>query len=125
MRVLIVEDQPRSAQRIRRGLEDDGHTVEVVGDAEAVAERLRQAPPPELVVLDLMLVAGDGLAVLETLRQSSVAPILALSARDSVADKVVALDRGADDYLVKPFVCQEFLARVRALSRRTAGLDRP
>lgn len=124
MRVLIVEDQPRSAQLIQGGLEEDGHTVEVAGDAKAATSRLGQDPQPDLVILDLMLATDDGLAVLETLRKGSRTPVLALSARDSVADKVAAFDLGADDYLVKPFAFEEFLARVRALSRRAAGLDR-
>ena len=113
MRVLVVEDQPRSAQYIRRRLEDEGQTVAVAGDAGAAIDWLFQNPPPDLVVLDLMLARGDGFAVLETLRRCSGAPILVLSARDTVADKVKALDLGADDYLVKPFDVGEFLARVR------------
>jgi DNA-binding response OmpR family regulator len=125
MRVLIVEDQPRGAQSIRRRLEEDGHTVEVAGNARAATGRLGQDPRPDLVILDLMLATGDGFAVLETLRQRSGAPVLALSARDRVADKVKALDLGADDYLVTPFDPEEFLARVRALSRRSAGLHLP
>jgi len=125
MRVLFVEDQPRSAQYIRRRLEDEGQTVAVAGDAGAAIDWLFQNPPPDLVVLDLMLARGDGFAVLETLRRRSGAPILVLSARDTVADKVKALDLGADDYLVKPFDVGEFLARVRALTRRSAALDRP
>jgi DNA-binding response OmpR family regulator len=125
MRVLIVEDQPRRAQYIRRRLEDEGHTVAGAADSGAVIHWLFRNPPPDLVILDLMLARGDGFAVLETLRRCSGAPILVLSARDTVADKVKALDLGADDYLVRPFDVGEFLARVRALTRRSAALDRP
>ncbi|MBI2202875.1 MAG: response regulator transcription factor [Candidatus Rokubacteria bacterium] len=126
MRVLIVEEQPRSSQLIRRVLEENGHIVEVADGAVAAARRLALDPHAELVILDLMLAAGDGLTVLEMLRRGSAVPVLVVSGRDSVADKVAALDLGADDYLIKPFDFGEFLARVRALSRRrSAGLARP
>lgn len=125
MRVLVVEDQPRSAQVIRRRLEDEGHTVELAGDAGAAVDRLVRNPSPDLVILDLMLAKADGFAVLESLRRCSGAPVLVVSARDNVADKVKALDLGADDYVVKPFDPDEFVARVRAVSRRYAGLDGP
>lgn len=125
MRVLIVEEQPRGSQLIWPGLEEDGYMVEVATGAVAAARRLALDPHPDVVILDLMLASNDGLTVLEMLRRRSAVPVLVVSTRDSVADKVAALDLGADDYLIKPFDFGEFLARVRALSRRSAGLARP
>jgi len=118
MRILVVEDERKVASFIRQGLEEEGHAVEVARDgAEAVD--LLSGPPYDLIVLDVMLPRRDGFAVLRELRGRGVAtPVLMLTARDAVADKVTGLDLGADDYLTKPFAFAEFLARVRALLRR-------
>ena len=119
MRILVVEDERKVASFIRQGLEEEGHAVEVAGDGAAALELLLGSPPYDLVVLDVMLPRRDGLDVLKTLRARGVrTPVLILTARDAVADKVAGLDLGADDYLTKPFAFEELLARVRALLRR-------
>lgn len=119
MRILVVEDERKVAGFIRQGLEEEGHAVEVAGDGATALDLLLGAPPWDLVVLDVMLPKRDGLDVLKTLRgRGLTTPVLVLTARDAVADKVAGLDLGADDYLTKPFAFEEFLARVRALLRR-------
>jgi DNA-binding response OmpR family regulator len=120
MRVLVVEDERKVASFIRQGLEEEGHAVEVAGDGGTALELLLAPGAPfDLIVLDVMLPKRDGLDVLKTLRARGVAaPVLMLTARDGVADKVAGLDLGADDYLTKPFAFEELLARVRALLRR-------
>jgi heavy metal response regulator len=119
MRILVVEDERKVAAFIRQGLLEEGHTVEVASDGAAALEALADAAPYDLVVLDVMLPGRDGFDVLKTLRAGGVrTPVLLLTARDTVADKVTGLDLGADDYLAKPFAFEEFLARVRALLRR-------
>jgi DNA-binding response OmpR family regulator len=119
MRILVVEDERKVARFIRQGLEEEGHAVEVAGDGAAALDLLLDAPPYDLVVLDVMLPKRDGLDVLKRLRgRGLTTPVLVLTARDAVADKVAGLDLGADDYLTKPFAFEEFLARVRALLRR-------
>ena len=122
MRILVVEDERKVATFIRQGLEEEGHAVEVAADGDAALERVADGPPFDLVVLDVMLPKRDGLQVLRALRASRMqAPVLLLTARDAVTDKVAGLDAGADDYLVKPFAFEELLARVRALLRRGHG----
>jgi heavy metal response regulator len=118
MRVLVVEDERRIADFVRRGLTEEGYAVDVAVDGEealawpAVAEF-------DVIVLDVMLPARDGIDVCRTLRQRGVrTPVLMLTARDAVEDRVRGLDSGADDYLVKPFAFAELLARLRALTRR-------
>ena len=119
MRILVVEDERKVASFIRQGLEEEGHVVEVARDGAAALDLLLDSPPYDLVVLDVMLPKRDGLDVLKTLRARGVrTPVLILTARDAVADKVAGLDLGADDYLTKPFAFEELLARVRALLRR-------
>jgi len=126
MRVLVVEDERKVANFIRQGLEEEGHTVEVAEDGAEALDRLLVGLPYDLVVLDVMLPRRDGLSVLKALRDKRVStPVLLLTARDGVADKVAGLDLGADDYLTKPFAFDEFLARVRALLRRPAGQAAP
>jgi DNA-binding response OmpR family regulator len=121
VRILVVEDERKVANFIRQGLTEEGHTVEVAPDGATALDLLVEGPPPDLVVLDLMLPKVDGFAILKAARQRRVTtPVLILTARDSVADKVRGLDLGADDYLTKPFAFDEFLARVRALLRRGA-----
>jgi DNA-binding response OmpR family regulator len=105
---------------------EEGHVVEVAADGEAALDAVAGGPPYDLVVLDVMLPKRDGLSVLKTLRARRVqAPVLLLTARDGVADKVAGLDAGADDYLAKPFAFEELLARVRALLRRGRGAAEP
>jgi DNA-binding response OmpR family regulator len=126
MRILLVEDERKVAGFIRQGLEEEGYAVEVATDGEAALDLITAGPPYDLVVLDLMLPRIDGLTLLRTARARRVpSPVLILTARDRVADKVAGLDVGADDYLTKPFSFDEFLARVRALLRRSAGQRDP
>lgn len=126
MRILIVEDERKVANFIRQGLQEEGHAVEVAATDAAALDLLLSSPAYDLVVLDLMLPQGDGFAVLKALRERRLdIPVLIVTARDSVADRVAGLDLGADDYLTKPFAFEEFLARVRALLRRGAGPRAP
>jgi two-component system OmpR family response regulator len=119
MRVLVVEDEPRMAALIRQGLEEDDYAVDVVDNGPEVFDWIDSAVY-DLVVLDIMLPGMDGLDVCRELRsQGHVMPILMLTARDTISDRVTGLDVGADDYLVKPFAIEELTARLRALSRRT------
>jgi two-component system copper resistance phosphate regulon response regulator CusR len=122
MRILVVEDERKVASFIRQGLEEEGHAVEVAEDGAAALDLVLAGSPYDLIVLDLMLPKRDGFSVLTSLRDRGVVtPVLVLTARDSVADKVAGFDRGADDYVTKPFAFEEFLARVRALLRRGAA----
>lgn len=116
-RILVVEDDRRIRDLLRRGLIFEGYTVDTAEDGEE-ALRIARENPPEGVILDLMLPGIDGLEVCRRLRNASNVPILILTARDTVADRVEGLDAGADDYLVKPFAFDELLARLRALFRR-------
>jgi heavy metal response regulator len=126
MRILVVEDERKVAGFIRQGLVEEGHSVEVAGDGDTALELAAGGPPYDLVVLDVMLPGRDGLSVLKALRGQQVkTPVLLLTARDRVADKVTGLDLGADDYLSKPFAFEEFLARVRALLRRGPSAREP
>jgi DNA-binding response OmpR family regulator len=126
MRILVAEDEHKVASLIRQGLQEERHSVDVAGDGAEALDLLLAMPAYDLVVLDLMLPKRDGFAVLRTLRERGVAsPVLVLTARDALADKVAGLDLGADDYLTKPFAFDEFLARVRALLRRGKGRGTP
>lgn len=126
MRILVVEDDRKVASFIRKGLEEEGHAVEVAADGAAAIERATDGAPWDLVVLDVMLPKGDGFGVLKALRAEGLRmPVLMLTARDAVSDRVTGLDLGADDYLSKPFAFEEFLARVRALLRRGGGGPSP
>src|SRR5438477_8444972 len=126
MRILVVEDERKVAGFIRQGLAEEGYAVEVAHDGAAALDLLVDGPPPDLVVLDLMLPRLDGFAVLKAARSRAVpTPVLVVTARDSIADKVRGLDLGADDYLTRPFSFDEFLARVRALLRRGAAATAP
>jgi len=116
-RVLIVDDEPRSLSMMRRVLEADGYGVTMAGDGTSALDVLR-SEPVDLVILDVMMPGIDGFEVCRLARRESVVPILMLTARDASADKVIGLDCGADDYVVKPFETDELMARVRALLRR-------
>ena len=118
MRVLVVEDSRRLAGIVKRGLLEEGYAVDNAYDGEE-AEYMAETTPFDVIILDIMLPKKDGLAVCRDLRAKNVnTPILMLTAKDSVEDKVIGLDSGADDYLVKPFAFSELLARIRALLRR-------
>lgn len=118
MRVLIVEDEPKMAELIGRGLRKEGMAVDLTGRGEE-AIWMAQANPYDVVVLDVMLPGVDGFEVCRRLRdEGSRTPILMLTARGEVRDRIAGLDGGADDYLVKPFSYGELLARLRALVRR-------
>jgi two-component system OmpR family response regulator len=120
VRVLIVEDEPKMASLLQRGLAEAGFAADAVGRGEEALWQA-QAVPYDAVVLDLMLPGMDGMTVCRRLREQGVwVPVLMLTARDAVDDRVEGLDAGADDYLVKPFTFKELLARLRALLRRGA-----
>ena len=126
MRILVVEDERKVASFIRQGLTEEGYAVDVATDGAEALDLALGGTPYDLIVLDVMLPKRDGFAVLRALREHRmVAPVLLLTARDSVPDRVTGLDLGADDYLTKPFAFNEFLARVRALLRRRAGQRNP
>jgi two-component system copper resistance phosphate regulon response regulator CusR len=119
--VLVVEDEPRVAGALRQGLEAEGYEVTTALTGED-GFFLASTRPFELVILDRMLPGRDGLEILSALRQRGLlTPVLVLTARDGIDDRVAGLDAGADDYLVKPFAFAELLARIRALMRRGRG----
>ncbi len=117
--VLVVDDDSRIAAALRRALIYEGYSVEVAPDGRVALTRARDRVP-DLVILDVMLPGLDGMEVCKRLRADGDVPILMLTARDGTPDRVLGLDSGADDYLVKPFAYEELLARVRALLRRQA-----
>ncbi len=117
MRILIVDDDPEIVSFVRRGLAYEGYTVDTANDGTEALAKARDREP-NLVILDIMMPGIDGIEVSKRLRQASNVPILMLTAKGTVADKVAGLESGADDYLVKPFAFDELLARVRALLRR-------
>jgi len=118
MRLLLVEDEPKMARVVRRGLEQEHYSVDAVGcGVDALHAAVEN--PYDAIILDVMIPAPDGFEVCSTLRERSIwTPVLMLTARDGVDDRVRGLDAGADDYLIKPFAFDELLARVRALLRR-------
>ncbi len=124
-RVLVVDDDPAVLSALRRVLALEGYDVLATEDGESALTLMRSAAP-DIVVLDIMLPGLDGLTVCQSIRARSAVPILMLTARDTVPDRVAGLDSGADDYLVKPFATDELLARMRALHRRcpTTGPER-
>ena len=120
-RILVIEDEQEIANYLRRGLVLEGFLVTVAGDGPTGLAAARETPH-DLVILDLMLPGLDGLEVARRLRAASDIPIIILTARDAVADRVLGLENGADDYLVKPFAFEELLARIRVqLRRRQTG----
>lgn len=123
MRILLIEDDLPLAEGVRQGLRRHGHAVDTVHDV-AGALQLLGGDDWELVLLDLGLPGGDGLSLLRNLRErASRMPVIVLTARDGLDDRVRGLDAGADDYLVKPFEMNELLARIRAVSRRSGELS--
>jgi two-component system copper resistance phosphate regulon response regulator CusR len=118
MHILVIEDEPKVAKAIREGLESEHYQVTVAATGEE-GYFLATTRAFDLIVLDLMLPGRDGLEILTALRQQHCqTPVLILTARDAIEDRVLGLDTGADDYLVKPFAFPELLARIRALTRR-------
>ena len=115
--ILIVEDDRRIRDMLRRGLIFEGYEIEAVEDGESALRSVRDKLP-DAIILDLMLPGMDGIEVCQRLRNASNIPILMLTARDSVPDRITGLDAGADDYMIKPFSFDELLARLRALFRR-------
>ena len=123
MRVLVVEDEQKVASALKEGLEGEGYEVAVEHTGEGAFFRLN-TERFDVILLDLMLPGRDGLKVLKTLRGQGIeTPVLVLTARDTLEDRVAGLDSGADDYLVKPFAFAEVLARVRALLRRDRSTE--
>ncbi|MEW5959094.1 MAG: response regulator transcription factor [Chloroflexota bacterium] len=122
-KVLLVEDEPQIAGFISRGLRREGYNVFVAADGETGLE-MAFGELPDLIILDIMLPGIDGLNVCRQIREAQLqTPILMLTARDAIPDRVAGLEAGADDYLVKPFAFEELLARVRALRRRRAPIE--
>jgi len=122
MRVLVVDDERAVRDSLRRALELEGYDVELAADGEEALERLAQNGEPDAVVLDILMPKMDGLEVCRRLRREGHRlPVLMLTARDEVENRVAGLDAGADDYVTKPFALEELLARLRALLRRTTS----
>ncbi len=125
MRILVVEDERRVSAFIKRGLEEEHYAVDVAHDGEEALDWAAMVDY-DLIVLDVLLPKKDGIQVCRELRQQgNKVPILMLTARDAIEDRVKGLDSGADDYLVKPFAFQELLARIRALLRRSGEAKTP
>jgi two-component system copper resistance phosphate regulon response regulator CusR len=117
MRILVVEDEPKTAAYLRKGLGENGFIVDVAGTGMD-GQHLAATQEYELILLDVMLPGLDGWAILESLRRSKQTPVLFLTAKGTVEDRVKGLELGADDYLVKPFAFSELLARIRSILRR-------
>jgi two-component system response regulator MprA len=122
MRVLVVDDERAVRDSLRRALELEGYDVELAADGEEALERLAQNGEPDAIVLDILMPKMDGLEVCRRLRREGHRlPVLMLTARDEVENRVAGLDAGADEYVTKPFALEELLARLRALLRRTTS----
>jgi two-component system, OmpR family, response regulator MprA len=121
MKILVVDDERAVRESLRRALELQGYEVELASDGAEALERLAADGRPDAVVLDILMPGIDGLEVCRQIRRrGDSVPVLMLTARDAVGDRVEGLDAGADDYLVKPFALEELLARIRALLRRAS-----
>jgi two-component system response regulator MprA len=122
MRILVVDDERAVRDSLRRALELEGYDVELAADGEEALERLNTNGEPDAVILDILMPKLDGLEVCRRLRREGHRlPVLMLTARDEVENRVAGLDAGADDYVTKPFALEELLARMRALLRRTSS----
>lgn len=120
MRIIVIEDNKKLANSLKRAIEQEGYAVDLCFDGLMGEKRMETSYRDyDLLILDLMLPGKDGIAICNSLRKAGImTPILMLTAKDTIGDKVLGLDNGADDYLVKPFVLEELLSRIRALSRR-------
>jgi len=124
MKILVVDDERAVRESLRRALELEGYEIELAGDGSEALYRLEANEEPDAMILDVLMPGVDGLEVCRRLRGSgSKLPVLMLTARTEVEDRVAGLDAGADDYVTKPFALEELLARVRALLRRTSEGD--
>ena len=122
MKILVVDDERAVRDSLRRALELEGYAIELAGDGNDALSRLESNSEPDAVILDVLMPGLDGLEVCRRLRQSGKQlPVLMLTARGEVENRVAGLDAGADDYVTKPFALEELLARLRALLRRTTG----
>ena len=125
MRILVVEDDPMIGESVCEWLQSEGYAVDWLQDGESAMLALRTTPF-SMAILDLGLPGQDGLEILKEIRsQHNYIPVLITTARDTTEDKILGLDTGADDYLVKPFDLEELSARIRALSRRASGRANP
>lgn len=123
MKILLIEDEPKTTSFLRRGLQEQGYTVEVSRQGEE-GLRLALEDDYDLIILDIMLPQRDGWSILKELRGAGRrTPVLFLTARDAVADRVRGLELGADDYLVKPFAFSELVARIRSVVRRASPME--
>src|SRR5437667_9014694 len=121
MRILVVDDERAVRESLKRALELEGYEIELAADGQEALYRLETDAQPDAVVLDVLMPGVDGLEVCRRLRGGgNRVPVLMLTARDEVQNRVAGLDAGADDYVTKPFALEELLARVRALLRRTS-----
>ena len=124
MKILVVDDERAVRESLRRALELEGYEIELAADGSEALYRLEGSEEPDAMILDILMPGVDGLEVCRRLRDSgSKLPVLMLTARTQVEDRVAGLDAGADDYVTKPFALEELLARVRALLRRTTEGD--
>jgi two-component system, OmpR family, response regulator MprA len=124
MKILVVDDERAVRESLRRALELEGYEIELAGDGGEALSRLESSEEPDAMILDVLMPGVDGLEVCRRIRDTgSKLPVLMLTARTEVEDRVAGLDAGADDYVTKPFALEELLARVRALLRRTTDED--
>ena len=124
MRILVVDDERAVRESLRRALELEGYEIELAGDGNEALYRLESSEEPDAMILDVLMPGVDGLEVCRRIRSTgSKLPVLMLTARTEVEDRVAGLDAGADDYVTKPFALEELLARVRALLRRVTDDD--
>ena len=124
MKILVVDDERAVRESLRRALELEGYEIELAADGREALDRLQAESQPDVLVLDVLMPGVDGLEVCRRLRRAgSRLPVLMLTARDAVENRVAGLDAGADDYVTKPFALEELLARIRALLRRSADAD--